>query len=518
MLLTSIKSKICDVLACAVPCLFFLLVTFRFWGEAPALDPMVIYRESTIFHKEGFSGITRLGYDIHPPLIYLINSLFFTLFGYLPGSYNLAGFSVFAATEVIFYLFVRRIYGRGVGVVSTWLLFGNPLVIVNSFYLGNDLLIMSGLILSLTALILNFRLIFSLSLGLIVLMKEPALVVIGGYFLLTLGKIASDLLRGHRKSKTYYLERIFPFLLPSLFFIAWSFFLRSSGTHEWREHLFIEGNKNSFLLVFDNFLKLKIFNVFLFQNLVNLFSFNFQWFYILLASSSLLASRIVLRQKPKFDDGQRRTFSFLFFLSLLYILLALSFPTWTVLRYGIPVYPLIFLGFGLAWMGIPHTWLKSLVFSLALILTVISNFITVDPITIYLNGGFLTLDNQRFYNTSFWYGGPDRIDYNQQFLTAVADQNRLIKKFVRSGADVLLTYCDRLKLGEKIWSITVNNEFYPKFPPQKKVDCINDYNLAEDYRRLEHKVIYLDKNEADRLANLLKTYPIMDYRLLVGDF
>ena len=161
--------------------------------------------------------------------------------------------------------------------------------------------------------------------------------------------------------------------------------------------------------------------------------------------------------------------------------------------------------------------IKSFSFSVLTIITVLSNYGSFDPITKHINPGGLRIGREDFYNVNFWHGGPDRIAYNQQILKETADQNSLIKDFIGSGADVLVTYCDELKLGEKFWSITVNNQYYPDFRVNKNIDCVNDYDVEKNAEKIENKTIYLRPSEAER-NELILSGLVKNYRITVGNY
>lgn len=171
-------------------------------------------------------------------------------------------------------------------------------------------------------------------------------------------------------------------------------------------------------------------------------------------------------QAGEFDDenfrNQRRFFLSLLWITVLYVFLVLTFPTWTVIRYVIPVLPAIYLLLGFGLTNLQNKLVKVLIFN-------------------------------------------------------VAAQNSLITDFIESGADVLVTYCDELKLGEKFWSITVNNEYYPDFGVSKDIDCINDFDVDKNAEKIENKVVYLRKAEAKKNAQLLSSY-VKSYRTVLGNY
>ncbi len=76
---------------------WFAVQLGRFIGEAPDLDAMVSLRESIVFHRGGLEALIadRVGTGVHPPLMDMLTSLSFSLFGEEPRSQQLLAIPLF---------------------------------------------------------------------------------------------------------------------------------------------------------------------------------------------------------------------------------------------------------------------------------------------------------------------------------------------------------------------------------------------------------------------------------------
>lgn len=481
------KIKLID-LVCFFPFLIFLLLTVQFWGQAPSLDPMVIYRETTQFFNGGINEIVSNGTKVHPPLIYIINSIAFLFVGKSPEAYNFVGTSIFIIDSISLYFITKKVFNRKVAIPLTVLLFTNPFIIINSFYLANDMLILSGIILALGFYLYDKKTLLSIILALMVLMKEAALIIIFSFFLF----ILFDEIFIKKSIKQKVLKNILIVFLPALIsFSTWSFYLKYLGTTEWRESFFIKTNDSSYITVIKNLLSFEFLNIYLYQNLRNSFVFNFQWVYSL---SIIIFYFLADKKAFLVEKNQKRYFYLVLSLALTYILFVFPFPTWTVPRYGLPIFLSIFFLLSIFLARIKNIILYLFALTLLFSITIVSNIFSVDPVSNKF--GRIDIKGENFYNINFWNSGPDRIIYNRQFLKLVSRQNDLIKAAIDNNSDILIDYCDDLKLGEKVYSINVHNLFYPKLKLNKPLDCINNYDLDKDWiqHKIYNKIVYFNKD------------------------
>jgi len=164
---------------------------------------------------------------------------------------------------------------------------------------------------------------------------------------------------------------------------------------------------------------------------------------------------------------------------------------------------------------LPKLFLPKIMILLFLILgTMHTNF---DPVTKYLFPGADKEYSVDFYNIAFELRGPDRILYNLLYLEATKHQNNLLRKVYATDADVTITNCLEMKLGEKMWSISVHNEFYPLMTRVYEVRCLNVWDFERYPELLEGKKIYLPPETAAETLVKLQQSDIKDYQIIYGN-
>lgn len=448
-------------LAPFLPGLFFLLVTFGFWGQYPSLDPMLNYRDAVQLHQTGFRdlSLTQNGRIIHPPLLNVLISAGFSVFGQSPFAYNAIGFSLFVLTSLVFYKFARQEFDRQTATLSSLLLFGNPLMITNFFYGSYEMPILVGLVFLLRYHSIGAILPLALTLAFFPLMKETAL-VIPLLFLLWL-----------------IIKKRFNFFLFIPFFVVWGGWLFYSNVNQltaWRDVSgFFPSGSSSFQIVMDGVFRLKLFNSYLLSHLFNLFVFNFQWVYL-----ALIVSCLFIRRASKFPP----IIILLALISAGYIILALSYPTWTIVRYTLPLYPFLFLLLAFLIFRLPK-YLRMLFIFTALSTTLISNIGSFDPITRKIFPGDKIIYGTNFYNTPFLPYSLDGANYNRDFLLAVKNQNELIQKIVTAQSEIVVTNCQDLKLSEKLWTISITQNYSPT-KIDRPVECVNSWDVPSQQQKI----------------------------------
>lgn len=375
---------------------------------------------------------------------------------------------VFLLGSIFLYFIIKNLFGVKAALPMIILLFLNPFVIINSFYLMNDMLILTGTILAIGFYSYGRKKFFSATLALMVLMKETALVIIFSFFLIFF--IGIIIKRENIRDKLREITKTVLLFIPAiLIFFAWSYFLKSLGTTEWREPLFGADHHNSYIIVIENLYKLRIFNFFLLENLCNAFILNFQWIYLLGLIFFGLLSR---RDNLLFTKEQKDFCHILIAITLLYVFLVFPFPTWTIPRYILPVlFPFFFfLAYFISRIRNPR--LYSILIIAFFILALMNNYFSLDPLSLKI--GKTEIINKTFYDRTHSYGGPDRIIYNTQFLDLTKAQNDIIKDAIDKNLSVIFGDCKQLKLGEKLYAISVHNDFYPQLTLHKQIQCIDN--------------------------------------------
>lgn len=483
-----------------IPIVFFLFLFLPFVGQAPAMDPMINFRESTQLFSGGFQEIVSYGVRLHPPILYSTIAMSFFLFGKSVISYNLIGFLLFTSTLIGFYFSFKKLLGNKFAAFATLLIFTNPLIVQNYFNLVSETLIISALVLGSVAYLYKKYSLLLISFLLLTLMKETALSIIFPFFIML---FFDTITKKSAEKKRYIVYQIICIAMIAFVFFSWNSFLKNIGTTEWRDTMFIKNGKGSFETVFHNVLTFKIFNSFLLGNLKNTLYFNFQWVFSLM----LLIS--IFLKKKKFSLIEKKTLLLIILVSLSYALLALSFPTWTIPRYSAPlIFCFLFiLSFFIA--KAKGIWGK-IILIILLIITFIANVSSLDPLS--SKKGTVTLYGEKFYVKEFWNDGPDGIEYNMQYLRPVKHQNDLIKQAVKQNADFLIVGdCAELKLGERIWSMSIHNNFYP-IHFRKNLECVSISDLKDDRIREQiiGKRILVEKEYKMGVEKLLQSQELLD--------
>ncbi len=430
------------------PFVFYLIFTLGFWGDYPALDAMVIYRESTQFFVKGFSSLielSRLGYPIHPPLINIITSIGF-FFNKSPYGYNLFGTFIYLISLFSFWQITRQ--------KLPLLLFCHPLIILNYFWLGNDTLVLSLVIIATNLFALRQFAVLSFFLTLFPLAKETALLFPPILFIYLL--VSNQV--GLKKS-------LLIFLPLSISFLLWRLFLFVNFLQPWHDPLFISQNISSFQILLNNIARLNLINQFTRSNIFNLLILNSNYTYFLLALILIFLYK-AKKIKPLF-------YPYLIFAAC-YFLFVYSYPTWTVPRYAIPLLPLPFLIISeLANLKI----IRRILFFTMLLTLVHSSFFSADPLTRKYHPNYEKIYNQTLYSLPFFNNGPDRVAYNRQIIVSNHFDNMLLDTLNHISPQVVITDCIRLKLGERLWSITQNNQFYPRYSNLHSIECLNYWDM-----------------------------------------
>lgn len=495
-----------------IPIAIFFIATYGIWGEVPSLDSMVIYRESSQFFHNGLDELARMGYTLHPILINAYLSLFFLVFGTNPLSYNIAGFCVYLFALLISYFTIKKEIGFRQASLFILFIFTNPLIIVNSIFLSNDMILLAVILGIITSMVYRKYLYLAIFLILSTISKETGLV----FFLTYVGiNIVYDLfnIKGYLERKKRISFKRYLVIIPSIIsIISWRLILGHYNLTEWRDTLFTPGTESSFMLVVKNILTFSFVNDHLFKNLENLLIYYFHWVYTILLLISLFSFNIKKVIKNNNDDKKNIFTPLVIIFGISYIILAFSFPTWTVLRYILPVLPTIFLPISIYFGQFKKT---SLILGILIIIfNTVNIFYSLDPLTKQEFKGDDISYGYKMYAIGFEYRGPDRIAYNRTYLEASKKQNDIIREVYIYDPEVLITNCIELKLGEKMWSISVHNEFYPGMIGESEIRCFNSWDFFNVPDLIKNKRIYIRSTEPDPILLELKNGDYGSYTIV----
>ncbi len=480
----------------AIPSLFLVIAMGSSWGETPSLDPLLFYRESTIFFSDGFNELYRTTHTAHPPLLHLAMAALFHLFGKSPAAYNLAGLLCLASSSSLLFVLTQRCFSRCAATVLTLLLFCNPLAMSNFFYPTHETFLLTAVIFVLYFYVTDRKLAFSASLSLLVLIKQTALVALIAFFCASVIEHIKAR-RAGRSLRPWPRSLLVPFVPAGIVFCGWLVYLYGHGGTEWRGDLLgAVAGQNTYLVLLKALTDPKVVKVFLLQNLGNVVVLNFQWLYVFLIVAFLPQSRLL----SHFETAEgARYLTFVFLFTALYIVFVLSIPTWTIPRYALPTYLGLFLLLALALAQLRSRMLLFSLFGCCAVTTVLGNFVSIDSAS--ARAGYRVVHGETFYATQEPNAGEDRLNYNLQFVRAVRSQNRLIGEAITREADAIVADCLELKLGEKLEALVLHNDFYPALHMRKPIRCLGPDDLENSSVRewIRNKVVFVPSSSTPRV-------------------
>lgn len=335
--------------------------------------------------------------SLHPPFKLMLFSLFFKLFGYQ--STGWIGLIFGIGGIVALYLIGEKLFDKRVALISSLLLATSGLFLSNGIFGIHDFL-MTSLILVAFYFYLNSRYIwYAVFASIAVLTKETAI-----FFALSI--IISDLFV--RKNPR------FPAFVPVIILAWYIEFVHFSGYHLWNDWNFSPTAKQgSFATMINNIVTLKLFNKYAYENWMHLFIFNFNWVYWIFAFISLAFIKATEIKKELAPIG-------IFF--VIFLITVLSFQTFTINRYILPLVPFVYL---LASYAVTKLPLKPVFATLLIAVSFLSLSFSVDPISNAIWPKTQVLGESVYLNHPL--DGDDGITYNMQYLSAMKLRTDLIK-------------------------------------------------------------------------------------------
>ena len=224
-------------------------------------------------------------------------------------------------------------------------------------------------------------------------------------------------------------------LIPILTAAIWIYFLHSQGKGVWSDWNFSSvSHKGSVYTVIHNVFTLGIFNKYAYQQWLHLFVLNFNW---LITTTILIGLIVWVTGKHKLTNFAKLTtrpktklitVSFLFTLS--YIILVLSFQTYAIPRYSLPVIPFTLIAFTASLSYLTSlTKNPKIVFNYSFLLFIILMgfrlFTSIDPVSLKIWGKTEVL-GQKLYGLNHHLAGNDGITYNAQYLLIIKNRTSQI--------------------------------------------------------------------------------------------
>jgi 4-amino-4-deoxy-L-arabinose transferase-like glycosyltransferase len=335
--------------------------------------------------------------SLHPPFKLILFSTFFKLFGYQ--STGWIGLIFGIAGIVALYYVGKKLFDEKVALMSSLLLATSGLFLSNGIFGIHDFLITTLILVAFFCYLDKRYIWYAVFASLAVLTKETAI-----FFALSI-TIADVLIKKQAR---------FSIFIP-LIVIAWYVeFVHFSGYHLWNDWNFSPTAKQgSLLTMINNIVTLKLFNQYAFENWLHLFIFNFNWVYWIFAFISLVFIKTTEIRKDLAPIG---IFFILFFITVL------SFQTFTINRYILPLLPFVYLFASYGVMKLP---LKPVFTTLLITVSFLSLSYSVDPISNAIWPKTQVLGERIYLNHKL--DGDDGITYNMQYLSLMQIRTDLLK-------------------------------------------------------------------------------------------
>jgi uncharacterized membrane protein len=332
----------------------------------------------------------------HPPFKLLLFAAFFHTFGYW--SIGFIGLILGSIGIFALYTIANELFDKKVALLSSFLLGTSGLYLSVGLLSLNDFVMTVLILVALAWYVRSEYVLYSVFACLAVMTKETAIFFVLSVFFVQL----------LQKKK-----HIILFIVPIVFLVSWFVLINLLGFKPWNFYNFSPtADKGSTYTIMHNIFSLQIFNRYAYENWLHLFVFNFNWVYTLLACIGLMYLKKVKKRKELLVIG-------IFFLT--FTTLILSFQTWTINRYTLPMLPILYL---FASFGISKLHYQKILIGLVMVIAIISLSHSRDPISNRI-WPKINLAGEPIYLNELINGG-DGITYNAQYLNLMGKRTEII--------------------------------------------------------------------------------------------
>jgi hypothetical protein len=447
---------------------WYLIQLASYLGEAPDLDAMVSLRESLVAHRDGLHGLIadRVGTGVHPPLLDLLSSSAFSLFGEDPRSQQLVGIVLFAVLAGAVERLLVPYLPAGQRVAAAFAVVICPSLAITLFLVSREALVLVILAAALAYTLFGPGVKRPVALGLILallpLAKETAPVLVLPF------AVYAAIVGGPGK-----LRRGALVLAPAVAAaIGWRIILALAGGSSWHTWIVSKhAGDGPYVVALRAIFGLEG-SVYWHQNLVNAFIVNYLWLPTLLAVVA-----IVLALRTPGATRIRRAIALLAGLGGLYAWTTLTFPTFTEPRYATPLTLVTIL---IALVGLPlwpARW-RPIVIGMLIGAFAAGSWSPTDPISRKFYGT-ASVGGEQIYNTAELQRGPDRMVINYAVLRAGHRLNARLRRIFASGATLVTGDCNAMKFGEKLFSVGFQASAFDRgIPGARPLKCVPVDQLA----------------------------------------
>ncbi len=422
-----------------IPLSILTILIAPFIMVLPLRDGNIDFVKSYYFFKGGFSLYFSQFNSIHPPLKELLTAFIFRITGVHSLAYNMLGYIAGIIGIISAYYIGKHMIDKTFAIFFSVALSIQPLFISTSIFALTDYLLTCFLLLCCALFLTKKRVLFSLSLTLLVLTKETGLIALLIFFIIDIFPIKKTFLKN--------LLFLLPYGLPTSVYLLWSWFLYVSQKSAWKEYIFSEtAQHGSFYTILNNLLSFKFINLFFLTHVQQVLFLSFLWILLLISVFFILRYLIVGENRQDFKlflaSGSRNSklFLFMFLFSATYIICVLSFQTFTIPRYELPIIPFFLFLFLTSVWTIKNKYIKRFFIYIFFLFLVVGLFFSIDIIGRHIWGTQVYF-GQKIYNTEKTISGNDGVTYNMQFLLASRQRTTRIQWHKNNNIPVPFSEC-----------------------------------------------------------------------------
>jgi len=417
-----------------IPLIIFSILYLPFINSIPYLDGNIDLIRSYDFFNGGFAHYFLSWGSVHPPSKLFITDILFNTFGINVYSYNIIGL-IFGIIGIIYiYKLCESIFDKKTAMFAAIILSTYPLFIATGIFSLTDYLTSILIIVSLDYYSRKKYFLYAIFSSIAVLTKETALLIPITIMLIeviySLSKVKTIF-----KNQRLVLLRSACLFLPLFTYYCWSLYIAMNGQAAWNDWNFsATANKGSLYTIINNLKTFNFLNQYAYQSWKQLFLLNFNWILWLIVTIGII---IFIAKNFKYvgkllTSGKQKikTILVIVVFSVLYLFTVLSFQTYTIPRYALPVLCLLIIG--VSWtitksINKFNLLLKVLFIIVFIVFIIVRLFYSIDPLSISLWGQTSIL-NQNFYALNEHLAGNDGITYNMQYNLITKDRSDKLKK------------------------------------------------------------------------------------------
>lgn len=402
----------------------YLLLIGPFIYVLPYLDGAIDFAKASAVANAGISGLFFSWPSVHPPLKPVLLGMLFRLFGTQEILQSLLGIGIGVMGIIGMYKTVSLLASRRTALWASALLTLHPLYLAVSQSALIDFLLAVWAIWTVWAIRKRNWAWSCIFLILAVMTKETGLVLVGCVICALSGVAIA-------KKQSYYGNFLYDVIsvgLPVGIFLSWTSYLKGQGIGAWSDWIFAStAGKGAFYTTFNNLVSGSWINSYTRQHWSNLFLLNFEWVYWIIAV--FVGAPLFIRHwREKYSYENLATWLVIGSFTLSYVMFVLTFQTYTIPRYVLPV---VILSLPIQAYGIDFlieragrtriVWLCCFVLFCWFRL-----FFSLDPVSLALWGTDTVL-GEKIYNTKVHLAGNDGLTYNLQYLKIARTRDHMIR-------------------------------------------------------------------------------------------